>query len=566
MHVSTGLGDRTIVDSGLEAQHVDFNSIPGYIQVPEEVVDSVFSEAHKFFALPTETKMSYHIKNSKSLRGYGALLDENVDPANRGDMHESFDLGMEVAENDPDYLAGKFYGPNQWPDSKLLPTFRENLYRYYGHMRTLSKYLFRAFALALDLDETYFDNIDRGKPMGFMRILYYPPQQGVVDERQIGIGAHADYILKQDDKEALQVLNKNGEWIHAPPIAGTFIVVIDISPIFGSDAEQKDRMACEIRDAAMNVGFLYIRGHGVPEEVVEAVFSESKVFFSLDKEEKMKYHIKKSKANRGYGALLDENVDPANRGDLHESFDIAFEVPEEDPDVIAGKFYGPNVWPDASKLPSFRPALTAYYFQMLNLSKYLFRALALALKLPEFTFDGLDKGKPMALQRILFYPPQVGEVDERIIGIGAHTDCFTILRQDTNEALQVLNSKGQWIHAPPIPGTFVVVGLVSCSDAFASLTRSLPCKFENIADLLARWSNDTFKSTVHRAINRTGVARYSIPFFYNVHHDTPVDALPSCLAPGEKAKYPPTTAGEYLVSRFEDTFVSYKQQRIDVDP
>lgn len=99
------------------------------------------------------------------------------------------------------------------------------------------------------------------------------------------------------------------------------------------------------------------------------------------------------------------------------------------------------------------------------------------------------------MARLLYYPPQTGVQDDRVLGIGAHSDyeLFTILRQaGTISALQVLNKKGEWIPAPPIPGTFVV----------------------NIADQIARWSNDIFPSTRHRAINRSGVARYSIPLFF----------------------------------------------------
>ncbi|KXS13082.1 2OG-Fe(II) oxygenase [Gonapodya prolifera JEL478] len=319
----------------------------------------------------------------------------------------------------------------------------------------------------------------------------------------------------------------------------TSIPVVDLAPIFSDDDAAKQKLGEELKDICTNVGFLYVKNHQVPDAVIDAVFAEAHAFFALPDATKMQYHIQNSKSLRGYGKLLDENVDPANRGDLHESFDIGLEIAEDDPDYLAGKFYGPNQWPDASHMPTFRANLVRYYTHMQTLSKYLFRAFSLALGMPETYFDGIDKGKAMGFMRILHYPPQEDAVDEKQMGIGAHTDY--ILKQDDKEALQVLNSKGQWIHAPPIPGTFVV----------------------NIADLLSRWSNDKFKSTMHRAINRTGVARYSIPFFYNVHHDTPVEVLPACLAPGEKPKYPPTTAGAYLTSRFEDTFAVYKQQKTE---
>ncbi|KAG8842694.1 hypothetical protein FRB91_003985, partial [Serendipita sp. 411] len=165
----------------------------------------------------------------------------------------------------------------------------------------------------------------------------------------------------------------------------------------------------------------------------------------------------------------------------------------------------------------------------------LFPLLALALDLPENFFD--DKvTKPAAIMRILHYPPQSGRVDDRVIGI-VMRQVFTILyQQDEIPALQVLNSAGKWIQAIPIHGTLVV----------------------NLGDQLARWTNDVFKSTVHRAINRSGVRRYSIPLFFGTDYDVPIEALPSCVSDTHPAKYEPITAGEYVKSRLEATYTRSK--------
>jgi isopenicillin N synthase-like dioxygenase len=136
--------------------------------------------------------------------------------------------------------------------------------------------------------------------------------------------------------------------------------------------------------------------------------------------------------------------------------------------------------------------------------------------------------------RINSYPPQAVKSDGRQIGIGAHTDyeCFTILAQQPGiTALQVWNGR-EWIKAPPIPGTFVV----------------------NIADLMQRWSNDAFRSTRHRAINVSGAARLSIPFFLGVNYDTLVSPLPGCVSDERPAKYPPVIAGDYVLQRLNETY------------
>jgi len=140
---------------------------------------------------------------------------------------------------------------------------------------------------------------------------------------------------------------------------------------------------------------------------------------------------------------------------------------------------------------------------------------------------------------MLHYPPQFGPVDDRVIGIGAHTDfeVFTILyQQDDIPALEVLNNAGKWVKALPIPETLVI----------------------NLGDHLARWTNDVFKSTVHRAINRSGVRRYSIPLFFGTDYDVTVEALPSCVSAEHPAKYEPVKAGDYVKSRVEATYARSK--------
>lgn len=316
------------------------------------------------------------------------------------------------------------------------------------------------------------------------------------------------------------------------------IPIIGLEPMFGNDTEAKQELAQKLRKACTEVGFLYIRNHRFPQEILDATFAAAVSYFSLPDDEKMKSHVSKSTNNRGYAAILEENTDPTARGDLHESFDIALDVPADNPDVLVGKvLYGPNQWP--GDMPEFRKALEDYHSEMLTLSGHLLHAFALSLGLEETYFDGMVD-KPLATLRVLHYPPQFGEIDDRQIGIGAHSDyeCFTILaQQDGISALQVLNASGEWIAADPVPGCFVV----------------------NVGDQMARWTNDLFASTVHRAINRSGRERYSIPFFFGPNYDTVVEALPSCVDEDHPAKYPPVTSGEYINGRFAATFVHYAE-------
>jgi isopenicillin N synthase-like dioxygenase len=317
------------------------------------------------------------------------------------------------------------------------------------------------------------------------------------------------------------------------------IPVIDFGPMLGTDEAARQFVADALRKAATEIGFFYIKNHGVPEHIIEAMFHAGPAFFALPFEEKMRVHVKCSTNNSGYTPLLEENVNPKAKGDLHEAYDVAAELPPDDPALASGKgLYGVNIWPES--LPEFRQAMLDYHFEVLKLGRRMFRAFALALGQAEDFFDPMIT-KPTCAQRIIYYPSQDGPVDEDMIGIGAHSDyeCFTILAQHEVPALQVLNPAGEWIATPPIPGTFVV----------------------NIGDQMARWSNDVFASTLHRAVNTTGRARYSAPFFLGTNYDTVIGVLPGCVTPERPRKYEPVIAGEYVQSRFDATY-GYRQLEI----
>ncbi|KIM69931.1 hypothetical protein SCLCIDRAFT_101699, partial [Scleroderma citrinum Foug A] len=302
-----------------------------------------------------------------------------------------------------------------------------------------------------------------------------------------------------------------------------------------STPEQRATLAHKIRNVCINVGFFYITGHGIPQETVDNMFSAMEAYFSLPLKTKMKLYHKEVGSNfKGYAPPLDSNVDPANRGDLHEGFEAVWEelIPTENDEKRAndGAMAGANVWP--SEPAEFREACLNYFHAAVDLGRLLFRLFALALDLPETYFDDKDSA---AIMRTIHYPPQTGPVSDGYVGIGAHSDfeCFTILWQQPGiQALQVLNSKQEWIDATPIPGTLVV----------------------NIGDQLARWTNDVFRSTVHRATNRTGVHRYSVPLFFGTDYHVSIEPMPSCVSADRPPKYEPITAGDYLHKRLQETY------------
>lgn len=190
--------------------------------VPQHVVESAFAETHRFFGLPLETKMRWHLTLSTYSCGYVPLHGEN------GDLHEAFDVAAEDTQIGSNVFAGDFRQEgNLWPDD--LPGFRETVTRYSDSLRLLTKQLFGAFALALELPEAYFAPMT-DKPISLLRLLHYPSQNNPLDEGYVGVRAHTDHecftILCQDDVTGLQVRNRRGEWMDVPRKANTFVVNI----------------------------------------------------------------------------------------------------------------------------------------------------------------------------------------------------------------------------------------------------------------------------------------------------------------------------------------------------
>jgi isopenicillin N synthase-like dioxygenase len=313
------------------------------------------------------------------------------------------------------------------------------------------------------------------------------------------------------------------------------IPVISLAPLLAGGDSGLRSVAAAIRRAATEVGFFYIADHGIDPALIAATHAIAKRFFALPLAEKRGVEI--NSRHRGFLKIGGAVMHGAKRPDLKESFIFGLDLPEEDPDVRAGKrLMGPNIWPPA--LPEMKPLLDAYYAAVVGCGEQLLRALAVALDKPEDFFRDKFR-KPLARGSIIYYPPQPPDSGPEQFGVSPHSDygCLTLLWQDDNGGLQVRGKDGGWIEAPPIPGTLII----------------------NIGDLLARWTNDLFASTGHRVINRSGRERYSIALFYDPHFDTPIEVLDTCCVPGAAPRYAPTSCGAYILERFGGAF-GYRQQ------
>lgn len=320
------------------------------------------------------------------------------------------------------------------------------------------------------------------------------------------------------------------------------VPIIDIAPFL--DGSDKAGVARAVDRACREIGFLVIAGHGVPADLIEKTRAAGRAFFDLPLAEKMKVARPAPGVTRGYIGLEGESVgrsrDPnATAGDLNESLMIGpVDLPEPAYAFApaAGTHFAPNLWPD--RPADLKPVWTDYYRTMGALAENLMRIFALGLGLDEHYFDtAVDRH--ISRLRVRNYPAPTVSPQPGQIRAGAHSDygSLTILcTEDKPGGLQVFNSDGEWVDVPFMPDTFIV----------------------NIGDLMARWTNDAWVSTLHRVVNPPLDAgaesrRQSLIFFHNPNYDAPVACIPTCVKPGEAPKYPPTTSGDHLAKLFRAT-------------
>lgn len=319
--------------------------------------------------------------------------------------------------------------------------------------------------------------------------------------------------------------------------------IVDLSPWHDGSAADRRVVAERIRQACETIGFFAITGHRVPAETIEAMRATSKAFFDLPAEEKMKVARPRPEQNRAYHAegterlaRLAGNESPP---DYKEVFAIGPpDVPAGDPwfHTLPGAYpnYAENLWPAAPA--DFQPAWRSYWRAMEELQKTIGDIFAMALGLPEGWFDAA-LARHCSMLRALNYPAQSTPPEPGQLRAGAHTDLgmLTILKNEAADGgLEVRDIDGHWHEAPPVEDGFIV----------------------NIGDLLMRWTNDRFRSTLHRVGNPRsggGARRLSIAYFVAPAYDAMIECLPTCRTSEAPPKYPPVTVANYRNARFART-------------
>ncbi|WP_422367253.1 isopenicillin N synthase family dioxygenase [Pelagibius sp.] len=305
------------------------------------------------------------------------------------------------------------------------------------------------------------------------------------------------------------------------------IPVVDIAPLRAGDGAQT--VADALHRASREVGFIYISNHGIPEAVLAEARSEALAFFRAPEEQKGQLRI--SASHRGWlgqgGAKMQDDAKP----DLKESFLWGYEaadgaVPDDH------SLRGANLWPDFQ--PALRPKAMAYFEAAHAVAHTLMQGFALGLGKPA-DFFLKTTAQPMSRASFVYYPPQPADGDR--FGVAPHTDfgVLTVLAQDDVGGLEVQDVRGRWVAAPPIPGSLIV----------------------NVGDLLARWTNDAYRSTPHRVVNTSGRERLSLVLAYDPEPQTVIDPR-QVFGADVETDYEATTCGDYLTWRFAKAFAHRK--------
>ncbi len=305
--------------------------------------------------------------------------------------------------------------------------------------------------------------------------------------------------------------------------------IVDISPFIHGDAEARAKVGRAFGNAFETTGFAVVVGHGVPEALATDVYDAMKRYFAHPMEEKLADKAPEKTKGRGYLPMGIESVAKTLAGetptDLCEA--LVFNAPHRE-----GRTAKPNIWP--AEPAELSGLVREWCREILVLTDHLTKLSAFALDLPENYFDPVFEDPALTL-RFVHYPDQVEPPAPGQLRYGAHHDYggLTILRQDQAPGgLEVADKDGVWHEAGVVPNSFVI----------------------NVGDLLARWTNDRWKSTLHRVSNTdrslTGsTARLSMVAFTAPNEQAEVACLPTCADAANPPRYAPVKAGEYIWSK-----------------
>ncbi len=319
-------------------------------------------------------------------------------------------------------------------------------------------------------------------------------------------------------------------------MSSTFSVpTVDLSGWADGDAAERQAIAQELDRACRTVGFMQIVGHSVPQHVVDGLTTALDEYFGLPLDTKRQHRAPRPSINRGYTEpgteRLSYSLGVESPADMFEAFNVGSSIDDFPGLVLDPEIYARNIWP--AEVPSFQAGVTAWCEHAGALARTMTSVFALALGLPETYFAPFTDHSIDVLRMVNYTLPPGQMLERDQLGMGAHTDygIVTILWADPVPGLQILAPDGTWHSVQPAPGALLI----------------------NLGDLLARWTNDRWMSTMHRVVPPTdaggrSLRRRSAAFF----HDGNADALISTLGPCRSADglvYDDVTVAEHLAEK-----------------
>jgi isopenicillin N synthase-like dioxygenase len=323
--------------------------------------------------------------------------------------------------------------------------------------------------------------------------------------------------LRNDD-EAISLMDH--------PDSAEEIPTLDIAAYLAGQPGGREAAAAKLREVSKTVGFFYLKGHGIPQDLIDRVFEESRRFHALPIETKTKIpYFETGSFKSGYQPCTKDDYQRTNINiinDAKPNLNAKFSINREGGSgglsmTDEQRKARVNIWPE--NLPGFKDTVSDYHARIEKLGRLFLPLWATSLNLP---LDYFDKyfATPHMTMSLLHYPPQK-EIGNRQYGIAPHTDnaLMTFLAQKDIPGLAVRMPSGHWRAVEPVPGTLLV----------------------NTGNLMVRWTNDEYLSTKHRVINTNTVDRYSIPVFFGPSGDALIEVLPTCRSAERPALYEPMT-------------------------
>ncbi len=307
-----------------------------------------------------------------------------------------------------------------------------------------------------------------------------------------------------------------------------FIPSVDLSEFLSGDDAAKSIFVQDLGKAYEEVGFVAVKNHGIPGDLVSALYENIQRFFSLPLAQKMNFEIKGMAGQRGYTSFGKEHAKGSEAPDLKEFFQYG---------QLARDNFNEEVYPDnvsVKDIEYFDRVLADAYRAFEKSGTSLLQAIALYLNLAENYFDQFVHNGNSIL-RAIHYPPITTE-PASAIRADQHEDInlITLLVGASADGLEILSKQNQWVPVTALPEQIVV----------------------NVGDMLQRLTNNRLCSTTHRVVNPARefwhTSRFSIPFFLHPKTSMSLTCLPNCVDGSHPKIYDDITAGEYLDERLKE--------------